>query len=130
MSGERIPRLYDDEADRLRALVFVAALLLLPSLARLLPVAGPAPLGWSGDLQGGRTAEALLLGRRLDLNQADATALEALDGIGPSLARAIVADRARLGPFRSIEDLDRVRGIGPSRIAKLRPWVVVPSSAR
>jgi competence protein ComEA len=55
----------------------------------------------------------------VNVNAADAAALETLPGIGPVLAERIVADRAANGPFVSIEDLDRVSGIGPSLVARL-----------
>ncbi len=61
----------------------------------------------------------------LDLNSATAAQLEALPGIGPSLAGAIVAERERTGGFRSVDDLRRVRGIGDSRFAQIRPLVRV-----
>jgi competence protein ComEA len=56
---------------------------------------------------------------RIDLNQASLDELLALDGIGPQLARAIAASR----PFTSVEDLVKVPGIGPKRLAALRPYV-------
>jgi competence protein ComEA len=55
----------------------------------------------------------------VDVNHADADALATLPGIGPSLARRIVDDRAAHGAFASVDDLDRVSGIGPSTIARL-----------
>lgn len=66
-------------------------------------------------------AVALALGWPLDLNRAGATDLEALPGVGPSLARAIVADREANGPFCSIEALDRVAGVGPAFLEKHAP---------
>jgi beta-lactamase superfamily II metal-dependent hydrolase len=60
-------------------------------------------------------------GSRVDLNTATQGELEALPGIGPTLARRIMEAR----PFRSVEDLDRVKGIGPKRLAELRPLVRV-----
>jgi competence protein ComEA len=56
----------------------------------------------------------------LDLNTADAEALQALPGIGPALAGRIVADREAQGPFRTAEDLLRVPGIGPKRWERIR----------
>jgi competence protein ComEA len=61
----------------------------------------------------------------LDLNAATEVQLEALPGIGPSLAQAIVAEREREGGFHSVDDLRRVRGIGDARFAQLRPLVAV-----
>ena len=45
--------------------------------------------------------------------------LEALPGIGPVIARLIIEGR----PYRSVDELDRVKGIGPKRIEKIRPLV-------
>jgi competence protein ComEA len=64
-------------------------------------------------------------GAPIDLNTATAADLETLPGIGPMLAAAIVAERERNGPFKSIDDLQRVRGIGEGRIAPLRELVRV-----
>lgn len=61
----------------------------------------------------------------VDLNVADAAALEALPGVGPATAAAIVDDRDRNGPFASVDDLDRVPGIGPAKLASLRDLVTV-----
>ncbi len=44
-----------------------------------------------------------------------------LPGIGPTLAAAIVDERARGGPYRTFEDLGRVRGIGPNTLARIAP---------
>ncbi len=62
---------------------------------------------------------------RIDLNTADAAALEALPGIGPAGAKEIVAYRAAHGPFRSVEQLDDVSGIGPTTVDALRDLVIV-----
>lgn len=68
---------------------------------------------------------ALTLGLRLDLNRAGEQQLQALPRIGPALARRIVDDRDRRGPFEGLEDLQRVRGIGPKTVELLRPLVRV-----
>ncbi|GEM_PF-211022 len=66
----------------------------------------------------------LLTGRAIDLNKASARLLESLPGIGPVRAAAI--ERARLeGRFASLEDLERVFGIGPRTRRKLEPWLFV-----
>ncbi|MFN8037237.1 MAG: ComEA family DNA-binding protein [Acidimicrobiia bacterium] len=61
----------------------------------------------------------------LNLNTATVEQLDALPGIGPSLARAIVDERNRRGGFRSVNELRSVRGIGDRRFADLRPLVSV-----
>lgn len=57
---------------------------------------------------------------RFDINTADAAAFETLDGIGPVLARRIVAYRDEHGPFGSVEDLLDVPGIGEAKLAIIR----------
>lgn len=61
----------------------------------------------------------------VDLNQATTAQLEELPGVGPATAAAIVEDRERNGPFASVDDLDRVAGIGPAKLAALRDLVTV-----
>lgn len=60
----------------------------------------------------------------ININTAGTEQLEKLPGIGPSLAARIIEDRAKNGRFRKIQDLDRVRGIGPKLIEKMRPLIV------
>ena len=62
---------------------------------------------------------------RIDLNTAGAEELDRLPGVGPNLARVIVAYREANGPFRLVEDLLKVPGIGPSKLALFRPLVAV-----
>lgn len=53
-------------------------------------------------------------GDRININQADASALEDLPGVGPVLAKRIVAYRDEHGPFASVDELDGVTGVGPA----------------
>jgi competence protein ComEA len=59
----------------------------------------------------------------VDVNSADQATLEALPGIGPSKAQAILSWREQNGMFKSLDDLDKVDGIGPSTLANLRDQV-------
>jgi competence ComEA-like helix-hairpin-helix protein len=61
---------------------------------------------------------------RVDVNTAPAAELQILPGIGPNLADAIVEDRRQRGPFRSIDDLDRVYRIGANLVERVRPYAV------
>jgi competence protein ComEA len=57
---------------------------------------------------------------KVNLNTADAAALEALPGIGAATAKAIIAAR----PIKSIDELDKIRGLGKNRIEALRNLVI------
>ncbi len=64
-------------------------------------------------------------GARLNVNTADAAALEELPGIGPALAVAIVEHRRRSGPFATVDELVEVSGIGPVKLEQIRPLATV-----
>ena len=59
------------------------------------------------------TKQAPVIPAIVDLDIATAEQIETLRGIGPSLAKRIVADRDSLGPFGSLDGLQRVKGVGP-----------------
>ncbi len=61
----------------------------------------------------------------VDLNVATMAELDTLPGIGPATAQAILTYRERNGPFRTIDDLGEVQGIGPARLEALRGLVRV-----
>ena len=62
---------------------------------------------------------------RVDVNAATWIEWSQLEGIGPALAHRIVAERNAHGPFRSIDDVDRVPGIGPAKLDQMRPWLTI-----
>lgn len=82
---------------------------------------GPARAAAASPAAGG----AALTGGRLHVNRATAAELEALPGIGPSLASRIVEWRRENGPFTSLEALEQVSGIGPSLRERLAPLVSI-----
>ncbi|HEY3489493.1 MAG TPA: helix-hairpin-helix domain-containing protein [Candidatus Deferrimicrobiaceae bacterium] len=57
----------------------------------------------------------------IDLNSADQKALESLPGVGPAVAQDIVKGR----PYKTVDDLAKVKGIGKAKLAKIRPLVTV-----
>ncbi len=72
-----------------------------------------------------RQGQETVLPEKINLNTATASQLETLDGIGPKLAQRIIDDREANGPFASVDDLDRVSGIGPATVENLRDFVTV-----
>jgi competence protein ComEA len=62
---------------------------------------------------------------KIDINSASEEQLDRLPGIGAAKAKAIVDDRDQNGPFRSISDLKRVKGIGPKMIERMEGDIVV-----
>lgn len=68
-------------------------------------------------------AEPLEAEFQVDLNAADWPELVQLPGIGEVLARRIVQSRDRDGPFLDHNDLQRVRGIGPRTLDRVRPYL-------
>lgn len=78
------------------------------------PLAKPSAPGRGGKIQSGEPA--------ININVADAAALQRLPGVGPTLAARIVEARTAK-PFASVEDLRKVRGIGVKTLESLRPHV-------
>jgi competence protein ComEA len=79
---------------------------------------------WVAALQSqGKAAKPLAAA--IDINKATANDLQTLPGIGPSLAKQIVAYREKHGPFRRVEDLMAIRGIGLKKWQQIRPYVRV-----
>jgi competence protein ComEA len=69
--------------------------------------------------------ERLVLGLPIDPNLCGARELAFVPGLSRRLAEEIVADRERNGPFPDVGDLERVRGIGPKKLAAARPHLLV-----
>jgi competence ComEA-like helix-hairpin-helix protein len=62
---------------------------------------------------------------RMNLNTADAALLQRLPRIGPALAGRIIAYRQEHGPFRRVEDVVNVKGIGPKTLEQMAPYLYV-----
>jgi len=59
----------------------------------------------------------------LNPNTASEAQLQTLPGVGPALSQRIIEARTEQ-PFRNVDDLDRVKGIGPAKLEKLRPHLI------
>lgn len=68
-------------------------------------------------------------GARLDLNRATRAELALLHGLGPSRAQSIEDYRRQHGPFRNVDDLRNVSGIGPKTLDKIRASLFVDDTA-
>lgn len=66
----------------------------------------------------------------INLNSASAAELQQVPGIGPSTAGKILQMRKTYGPFRSVDDLLAVRGIGRKRLDKMRKYLTVGRSLK
>lgn len=129
-----------------RALLASALLVVLAALGRVL-VGSPggevrvAGMSAAGDVdsalavaesvsaEGRRRRRPLAPGERINPNLAGEAELDRLPGVGPGLARAIALERRRHGPFLGLRDLERVPGLGSTRVDRLAPYVALPRSA-
>lgn len=65
----------------------------------------------------------------VDLNTATVEQLDALKGVGPAKAKAIVEYRTKNGPFKSVDDLEKVKGFGKKSVDALRAELSVGGGA-
>ncbi|NTU90194.1 MAG: ComEA family DNA-binding protein [Actinobacteria bacterium] len=78
--------------------------------------------GASLGVMGGMSSEG---GGLVNINTADASGLETLPGIGEATAKKIIADREANGPFASVEDIQRVTGIGEKKFEQIEGSICV-----
>jgi competence protein ComEA len=82
-------------------------------------------LGGGGDAAGGLNGVGGATGsgvlQLININLASVVELEQLPGVGPATAKAIVAYREKNGAFLKVEDLLKVRGIGPAKLSEILP---------
>lgn len=69
------------------------------------------------------TSTTLQQGAKINLNNGSAAELQALPGIGAVTAERIVTFRKHNGPFASLDDLVKVKGIGAKTLEKIRPMI-------
>jgi competence protein ComEA len=66
----------------------------------------------------------------IDLNTADVVELRLVPGIGENMAKRIIAHRQAKGPFRSLDDLRQVKGIGPATLQRIRLYLRIAASTQ
>jgi competence protein ComEA len=81
----------------------------------------------------GAVAPSLLANKKpppapVNLNTATSEELQLVPGIGPVTAEKILQMRKSYGPFKSVDDLTAIRGIGPKRLEKMRKYLTVGKS--
>ena len=80
----------------------------------------------AGETGAAQQTEALEAGTGLiNINTAGVEGLQTLPGIGPAIAERIIAHREANGPFRIIEEITDVSGIGPARFSEIRDLITV-----
>lgn len=67
--------------------------------------------------------------QQININTASAKELVKLPGIGQALAQRIIDFREKNGPFKKIEDLMRVRGIGEKNFKKMKDFITIGKSS-
>ncbi len=96
----------------------------VPKPGETLAPSPPTVAGGGGAGTGGTSADAPAAGP-VNLNTADAAALDGLPGVGPVLAERILQWRQTNGRFTSVDELGEVSGIGDKALERLRPLVTV-----
>ena len=61
---------------------------------------------------------------QVDVNRADWPELIQLPGIGETLARRMITERTQNGPYRSVDEVTRVNGIGLRTLERIRPYLL------
>ena len=84
-------------------------------------VAGAGGAGGAGGVAGAGGAANSAVPQLININLASVVELEQLPGVGPATAKAIVAYREKNGAFLKVEDLLKVRGIGPAKLSEILP---------
>jgi competence protein ComEA len=97
----------------------------VPRVGAPAPPVDPGAVSGGGGAGGAGGVGGPAVGAPVNLNSATAEQLDTLPGIGPATAAAIISDRDAHGPFRSVNDLGRVRGIGDAKLDQLRDLVTV-----
>jgi competence protein ComEA len=116
----------DEEAVALAAQLSDGCRVYVPTVGEVDAGKVENPVVSSAGISGGSSADSPAGGSSaapVSLNSATLEQLDALPGVGPSIAQQIITYRETNGPFTSVEQLTDVPGIGPAKLEQLRPLV-------
>lgn len=110
-------------------LIAVAILSIYLLKGRLFPT-GPSPRAVSSSARSSfpvpnSAGARLVFGLPVDINSATAGELELLPGIGPVLAKRIIEARSLTSGFSSLAELERIKGLSPTRLKGLTPYITI-----
>jgi competence protein ComEA len=108
----------------MRRFSFVVAIFMLLVISSA-GFAGPADAGFTGQAKPAAAKAAAAPTSPININTATASQLDELPGIGARTAQAIVDQRQKNGPYKKIEELMNVKGIGEKSFLKLKPLITV-----
>ncbi|HWI51875.1 MAG TPA: helix-hairpin-helix domain-containing protein [Symbiobacteriaceae bacterium] len=86
-----------------------------------LEAAPPPPVAVSGQA----AAKPAAAPAKVNVNTGTVAQFDALPNVSPTVAKNIVDYRSKNGPFKKLEDLDKVSGIGPATLEKMRPYLTL-----
>jgi comEA protein len=111
------------------AFALVAALMFLSSPLVAQPAA-PKPQGGGGRATKPPVAATVVSTEVVNLNSATAAQIASLPGIGPKIADLVVQYRTKNGPFKKIEEIMNVRGIGEKSFLKIKDRLTVADTKK
>ena len=99
-----------------KVLLLIAALILIGALLRFFHIQ---------DVSRGRIYASPTINKiKIDVNQAGPVELQTSPGIGPVTAQRIIEHRSSYGSFADLEDLEKVKGIGPKKSQRMKEYII------
>ncbi|MGI8671607.1 MAG: ComEA family DNA-binding protein [Luteitalea sp.] len=106
----------------------MTSLVLAAFLVSTVPLLSASAPATGAALTDGQAAKVAAPSHTVNVNTATQQQFDALPGIGPTTAQRIVAYREKNGPFKKLEDLMNIQGIGEKSFLKLRPHLTLGGS--
>jgi comEA protein len=130
---ERLREYVSFTKNEQKILLFLAAIFLIGTCIKgyRAYVAPPPPVfDYSADdsvfnARSAASASTALVQQKININTASAEELDALPGIGPAMAAEILNYRTAHGRFARIDELLKIKGMGPKKLEKLQPYVIL-----